>query len=583
MLHIDPIGLSRLPACLGNLTELQWVDLRGNWLSDSSEGWAMPTSLSSWKKLKMFIAFGQSYQGCPGSEADCVLSWHAKRDLEWEEDDESRPWRCRSTGWRPKFDDPLQPWWGWASIETFWVDQNFFHGHIPEDMASRWQSLRTLDLYDNEIGGTLPASVSTLEQVHQIQLAGNQLDGTLPLEVLGMKSLRKINADLNPKLHGCIETEQLSRLEHTLDETRIRVADSCAESDGHSLLVQDAQEQMNFQELAESLESFWDGYEAIMRKCPGADMLEHPHIFPRRQHPGHPLLQGNPSTEPAWLDSLKARAETLSLTQLSPELRKRFLDPETPPHIEKILWDGVLDTLDWMLDRYLQQEMLRSSRRPDGGEALADEKRMFAAYRLLVEEGLETSRWFGNAEAIRAHPVSPFLNTWHNTSAEDGLSELELNKLDAKAIHQLVATRSPNSPCLSAGTACDVVDGELRVVGFRCAAGQKCLPSLRTTLQATSGTLAHLHTLLVTYSQDSSDMKLGAEEASPEVLCEALQAIPNLQRLIIHTPREEVDHDEPSSREPDKTELPMRFHIPLPEECTLPGLVAFFWITDRGL
>ena len=115
MLHIDPIGLSRLPACLGNLTELQWVDLRGNWLSDSSEGWAMPTSLSSWKKLKMFIAFGQSYQGCPGSEADCVLSWHAKRDLEWEEDDESRPWRCHSTGWRPKFDDPLQPWWGWGT------------------------------------------------------------------------------------------------------------------------------------------------------------------------------------------------------------------------------------------------------------------------------------------------------------------------------------------------------------------------------------------------------------------------------------------------------------------------------------
>jgi hypothetical protein len=194
------------------------LELRGNRLRDVPGRPALPAALAALRELRVFVAFEQSVASCPGpggggagarpaggagaappggrcsqrparacrrdadcapgsvcARADCRLAYHPLGTVAgWDVE----PWQCRADGWAPRFDDGAQPWWGWASLEAFWVDANFFRGRIPAEMAARWPRLRNLDLYSNDLTGPVPGSVGALRQLHKFQARQAQSNET---------------------------------------------------------------------------------------------------------------------------------------------------------------------------------------------------------------------------------------------------------------------------------------------------------------------------------------------------------------------------------------------------------------------
>ena len=159
--------------------------------------------------LVQFIGFEQNQLPCPPADhaarsaaaglGPCqpTYLWKAQQLTD------EHPWQCPWAGWRARFDDPAAPWWGWRSIEMFWVDSNFFYGTIPAAMATRWPALRTLDLYDNDLSGTIPPEMGQMVDLHQVLLHDNRLTGTVPAALLALPRLHQLQFSLNPELGGC--------------------------------------------------------------------------------------------------------------------------------------------------------------------------------------------------------------------------------------------------------------------------------------------------------------------------------------------------------------------------------------------
>ncbi|CAJ1969080.1 unnamed protein product [Cylindrotheca closterium] len=65
-------------------------------------------------------------------------------------------------------------------LSTYAVSNNRLGGSIPVEIENLKASLQTLHLNGNEITGTLPTVLGTLEEVVSLKLEGNQLTGTIP-------------------------------------------------------------------------------------------------------------------------------------------------------------------------------------------------------------------------------------------------------------------------------------------------------------------------------------------------------------------------------------------------------------------
>jgi len=148
------------------------------------------------------------------------------------------PWACPWRGWRARFDDPAAPWWGWRSIEKFWVDANFLHGAIPAFVAEKWPALRTLDLYDNDLGGTIPPELARLTGLHQLLLHDNRLTGTVPQALLALPKMQLLQFSVNPELGGCTSEEQLRANPRSVlglwpHHTAFRITETAAECAAH--------------------------------------------------------------------------------------------------------------------------------------------------------------------------------------------------------------------------------------------------------------------------------------------------------------------------------------------------------------
>ena len=228
LLSLEVEGAVGLPECLGRAnTALLRLDVRGGKFGAAPPGGGdgcggagagaggegaanpLPASLAGLVNLVQFIGFEQNQLPCPPADhaarsaaaglGPCqpTYLWKAQQ-LTGE-----RPWQCPWAGWRARFDDPAAPWWGWRSIEMFWVDSNFFYGTIPAAMATRWPALRTLDLYDNDLSGTIPPEMGQMADLHQVLLHDNRLTGTVPAALLALPRLQQLQFSLNPELGGC--------------------------------------------------------------------------------------------------------------------------------------------------------------------------------------------------------------------------------------------------------------------------------------------------------------------------------------------------------------------------------------------
>jgi hypothetical protein len=209
-----------LPACMARNTELLRVDMRGGRLRGP-----LPRELSAWTKLVDFVAFEQASRWCvpddAGDRVGCKVNFHAKGAPDGQADVDQPLWHCPSSGWVVQFDDVANPWWGWRSVERFWVDVNFLHGSIPPELPDRWPKIRTLDLYSNELTGEVPASLCRLTQLKTLQLQDNNLDGEFPFDAFFREcpgapaghhsDVKDLVLSINPNLTGCVSADTLQR------------------------------------------------------------------------------------------------------------------------------------------------------------------------------------------------------------------------------------------------------------------------------------------------------------------------------------------------------------------------------------
>lgn len=75
-----------------------------------------------------------------------------------------------------------------------WLDLNSISGSIPDSLPT---TLASLSLTENEIHGTIPASIGQLTEMQQLWLYGNALMGNLPTELGGLQKLATLQVEGN--------------------------------------------------------------------------------------------------------------------------------------------------------------------------------------------------------------------------------------------------------------------------------------------------------------------------------------------------------------------------------------------------
>ena len=177
-----------------------------------------PTALRNLTSLTSFVAFRQ-WEMIPCAlqhvnSTNCKASWETRHATKTDEDalrDSTGAWSdfqegpsfiCPAASYAFPFEEFVKL--GWSNIRKVWLDGNFLTGTIPDNIAEVWPKLESLDLYDNNLEGSIPDSLGRLAFV-KLQLQGNRFSGRVPKSVLRLAHRANIMLGLqeNPDLQGC--------------------------------------------------------------------------------------------------------------------------------------------------------------------------------------------------------------------------------------------------------------------------------------------------------------------------------------------------------------------------------------------
>ena len=95
---------------------------------------------------------------------------------------------------------------GLANLERLWFWQNQLTGTIPTELGNL-ANLRWLNLQHNQLTGTLPAELGSLAKLEQLSLHSNQLTGSIPTQLGSLAKLRQTLNLSDNQLTGTIPTE----------------------------------------------------------------------------------------------------------------------------------------------------------------------------------------------------------------------------------------------------------------------------------------------------------------------------------------------------------------------------------------
>jgi Leucine-rich repeat (LRR) protein len=196
-----------IPAALGNLTSLQFLNLNQNQLSGS-----IPAELGNLVDLQqLYLSYNQLSGTIPASLGNLT----ALQTL-------MLPYN-QLTGSIPAQLGNL------INLEQFWLSGNQLSGSIPASFGSMTKmrilhldncglggsipaelgnlaELTELFLYNSLYNGSIPASLGNLKKLQRLWLTGNQLSGSIPAELGGMTALYDLQFGGN-QLTGSIPAE----------------------------------------------------------------------------------------------------------------------------------------------------------------------------------------------------------------------------------------------------------------------------------------------------------------------------------------------------------------------------------------
>ena len=177
-------GLSgTIPAELGNLTNLQWLNLWNNDLSGT-----IPAELGNLTNLQSLNLLGNDLSGTIPAELGNLTNLQVLYLSQ-----------NRLSGTIPAELGNL------TNLQGMYLYENELSGTIPAELGNL-TNLESLYLYENELSGTIPAELGNLTNLQWLNLLGNDLSGTIPAELGNLTNLRELELRQN-RLSGSIPAE----------------------------------------------------------------------------------------------------------------------------------------------------------------------------------------------------------------------------------------------------------------------------------------------------------------------------------------------------------------------------------------
>ncbi len=180
-----------LPAELGQLSDLEWLDLFRNQLSGN-----IPPELGRLSSLEGLALLDNDLSGGIPAELGQLsdLAWLDLRDN--------------------RLSGNIPPELGQLSyLDGLELSNNELSGEIPVELG-HLSNLEHLSAYNNQLSGAIPAELGRLSKLDYLDLSNNHLSGEVPAELGRLSNLEVLHLDYN-ELSGEIPSElgQLSNLE----------------------------------------------------------------------------------------------------------------------------------------------------------------------------------------------------------------------------------------------------------------------------------------------------------------------------------------------------------------------------------
>ncbi len=223
-LRVLALGNNRLsgpiPSELGNLVNLRILQLRTNQLSGP-----FPDSFTGLDVLESFwwyetqlcaptdAAFQAWLRGVEVTDGEnCTAAASLDRDvLVALYNATDGPNWTNNTNWLT--DEPIGEWYGVTTdgsghVTDLLLRSNGLTGRMPSELGNL-AKLEELDLYDNALNGPIPAELGSLASLEGLGLHDNQLSGTVPSELGRLRNLGRLNLH-NNRFSGPLPSELAS-------------------------------------------------------------------------------------------------------------------------------------------------------------------------------------------------------------------------------------------------------------------------------------------------------------------------------------------------------------------------------------
>jgi Leucine-rich repeat (LRR) protein len=196
-----------LPASLGNLVNLQLLDLEGNAVSGP-----LPKNLGRLANLRALYLGLNQISGALPRELGSLVNLQVL-DLPFNRVSGSLPpelgnlasLRILNLGGN-QISGSIPAQLGNPRLLTYLdLSSNQLSGAIPPDLG-RLASLQTLALDDNRLTGTIPVALGSLAKLAQLSLSGNQLSGVIPKRLGSLPALMFLDLEKN-QLGGPVPPE----------------------------------------------------------------------------------------------------------------------------------------------------------------------------------------------------------------------------------------------------------------------------------------------------------------------------------------------------------------------------------------